>query len=71
MKQYPATVDELKRMKELEREYHVQITKDEHFSYYAVISELSSGDASVTLLDDLDQVEDWLYNDWVLNDEDF
>ena len=71
MEQYTATVDELKRMKELEREYHVQITKDEHFNYYAVISELSSGDASVTLLDDLDQVEDWLYNDWILNDEDF
>lgn len=71
MEQYPATVDELKRMKELEREYHVQITKDEHFNFYAVISELSSGDASVTLLDDLDQVEGWLYTDRVLNDEDF
>lgn len=71
MKQYSATAEELKRMKELERAYHVQITKDEHFNYYAVISKLSSRDASVTLLDDLDQVEDWLYNDWVLNDEDF
>lgn len=71
MKQYSATADELKRMKELERAYHVQITKDEHFNFYAVISELSSGDASVTLLDDLDQVEDWLYTDRVLNDEDF